>query len=209
MNIKTAILLPVIVITVMSSSACLAAAVDNTVATNCEEIHLLYEADQADRIKIESTGPGTWQMQEMMKITQRDAERRKRTLELLNSGQLRSADDYYYSAMVMQHGDKSDEYLLCHVLATASIKLGREKSAWLAAASLDRYLMKIGQPQIFGSQFNNPQPADLSKFTNEPYNQKLVSDSLRKIFYQPPLEETNNRLQLLKNNHPLPPTSPN
>jgi hypothetical protein len=110
--------------------------------------------------------------------------------------------------MVMQHGDQADEYLLAHILATASLKLGREKSAWLAAASLDRYLMKIGQPQLFGSQFNNPQPSDLSKWTNEPYNEKIVSDSLRKIYYQPTLEETKNRLELLKSNKPLPSTSP-
>jgi len=184
------------------------AALDNPVQ-NCEEIQLLYKADQSDREKIESSGSGTWQMQEMIKISQHDAERRKRTLELLNEGKLGSADDYYDAAMVMQHGDKPDDYLLSHVLASASLKLGREKSAWLVAASLDRYLMKIGQPQIFGSQFNNPGGGDPSKWTNQPYNEKLVSDSLRKIYYQPTLEETMNRLERLKNNKPLAPTTPN
>ncbi|MBX9724507.1 MAG: hypothetical protein K2X81_24065, partial [Candidatus Obscuribacterales bacterium] len=148
-------------------------------------------------------GASTWQTQEMIKMSQQDAERRKRTQELLTNGKLRSADDYYHAAMIMQHGDKADEFLLSHILATASLKLGRKKSAWLVAASLDRYLMKIGQPQIFGSQFNNLQPADPSKWTNEPYNDKLVSDSLRKIYYQPTHEEIKKRLDLLKNNKPL------
>jgi hypothetical protein len=208
MKIRTASLIASTIIISMSSCLQSSAAPLNNPTPKSEGIQLLYEADQADRVKIESSGSGTWQMQEMIKISQRDAERRKRTRELLNDGKLRSADDYYHAAMVMQHGDQADEYLLAHILATASLKLGREKSAWLAAASLDRYLMKIGQPQLFGSQFNNPQPSDLSKWTNEPYNEKIVSDSLRKIYYQPTLEETKNRLELLKSNKPLPSTSP-
>lgn len=209
MKIKMATLIASTIITLMSCCALSPAAPLDDPAPSCEEIRLLYEADQVDRVKIESSGSGTWQMQEMIKISQRDTERRKRTQELLNYGKLRSADDYYHAAMVMQHGDKADEFLLSHILATASLKLGREKSAWLVAASLDRYLMKIGQPQIFGSQFNNPQPTDPSKWTNEPYNEKLVSDSLRRIYYQPTLEEIRNRLELLKNNRPLASTSPN
>ncbi|MBX9770643.1 MAG: hypothetical protein K2X29_04700 [Candidatus Obscuribacterales bacterium] len=209
MKIKTATLIASTIITLMSCCAPSSAAPIDKLAASCEEIRLLYEADQADRVQIESSRSATWQTQEMIKISQRDAERRKRTQELLNDGKLRSADDYYYAAMVLQHGDKADDFLLSHILATASLKLGREKSAWLFAASLDRYLMKIGQPQIFGSQFNNPQPADPAKWTNEPYNQKLVSDSLRKIYYQPTLQEIKNRLELLKNNKPLTPTAPN
>jgi hypothetical protein len=208
MNNKTVILMASVLVTLTSSWwHNPTAALDKT--ANCEEIQLLYDADQAERVKIESSGSGTWSMEEMIKISQRDAERRKRTMELLNDGKLRTAEDYYNAAMVMQHGDTTDDYLLAHVLATASLKLGREKSAWLAAASLDRYLMKIGQPQIFGSQFNNPQSADPSKWTNQPYNEKLVSDPLRKMYYQPTLEETMNRLARLKDNKPLAPTSPN
>lgn len=209
MKIKTATLIASTIISLMSCCALSSAAPQDMPAASCEEIRLLYEADQADRAKISSPGSGTGQMQEMIKISQRDAERRKRTQELLNDGQLRSADDYYCAAMVLQHGDKPDDFLLSHILATASLKLGREKSAWLVAASLDRYLMKIEQPQIFGSQFNNPHPADPAKWTNEPFNEKLVSESLRKIYYQPTLQEIKNRLELLKSNKPLAPTSPN
>ncbi len=144
----------------------------------------------------------------MLKMAQRDRERRQQTMQLLKGGRLHSADDYFYAGMVMQHGDKPDDFLMAHVLAAASLRLGREKSAWLAAASLDRYLMKIGQAQIFGSQFNNVQSADPSQWTNQPYNDKLVCDDLRKIYYQPTFEETEKRLQLLKSNKPLGPSSP-
>ncbi len=183
------------------------AAGDNQ-TTDCEEIRFLYEADQEDRTKLESAGSGAWQPQEMSRLSERDVERRKQTLELLNGGKLRSADDYFYAAMVMQHGNKAEEYLLAHILATASLKLGREKSAWLAGSSLDRYLIKIGQPQVFGSQFNNSQPTDPSKWTNEPYNQNLVPDALRKIYYQPTLEETKSRLESLRNNKQLKSSAP-
>jgi hypothetical protein len=177
-------------------------------AGDCAEIKSLYDADQGDRTMMESSGSGSWLPQDMMKIAERDVERRKRTRQLLDDGSLKSADDYYHAAMVMQHGDKPDDFLLANILANASVKLGREKSAWLAAASLDRYLMKIGQPQIFGTQFNSAKPSDPSTWTNEPYNKTLVSDTLRKIYLQPTLDETQKRLENLKNNKPLKSTSP-
>jgi hypothetical protein len=33
-----------------------------------------------------------------------------------------------------------------------AMKLGHEEAPWIAAASLDRYLVSIGQPQIYGTQ---------------------------------------------------------
>ena len=56
--------------------------------------------------------------------------------------------------MIFQHGTKPEDYLLAHVLATAALRKGGAPLApGLVAATLDRYLQSIGQPQVFGTQF--------------------------------------------------------
>jgi len=54
-------------------------------------------------------------------------------------------------------------------LATVGIAKGSAKPGWIAAATLDRYLQKIKQPQIYGTQYHiGPNQGD--KFTQDPYN---------------------------------------
>ena len=48
---------------------------------------------------------------------------------------------------------------------------------WISAATLDRYLHSIHQPQIYGTQFNFKPGGHI---TQEPYNRHLVSDALRR-----------------------------
>ncbi|HEY1494975.1 MAG TPA: hypothetical protein VGF49_10555, partial [Candidatus Solibacter sp.] len=65
----------------------------------------------------------------------------------------------------------------------------------LSAATLDRYLQKIGQPQIFGTQFRfeGDHP-----WTMDPYNEKLLPDSFHAIFGVPPLEEERKQLEEIR-----------
>lgn len=115
----------------------------------------------------------------------RDEERRARTLALLNSGKLRSGDDFWRAAFVFQHGSEPNSYLLAHTLAVIATARGRRDATWIAAATLDRYLQNIGQKQIYGTQFTT-RPGQPT--TQEPYDRTLVSDALRAALGVPPLE---------------------
>jgi hypothetical protein len=87
-------------------------------------------------------------------MTTNDVARRQRASQLLNQGVLQTGEDFHDAAFIFQHGDKADDYLLAHVLAMMAVSKGDQRSRWLAAATLDRYLQMIGQPQIFGTQFS-------------------------------------------------------
>ena len=67
--------------------------------------------------------------------------------------QLYTGADNYYAAMILQHGEKPEDYLLAHELCIVAISKREAKAKWLAAATEDRFLMMIGRPQRFATQF--------------------------------------------------------
>jgi hypothetical protein len=132
------------------------------------ELTTIFAADQADR----KDGINTdWTV-----VAPRDQARRKRVRQMLDEGQLHSADDFYHAAFVFQHGDEADDYLLAHVLAMAAQGKGHPQAGWIAMATLDRYLQKVGQSQVLGTQ--NPYGAG-GALTKGLYNDALIPDSLR------------------------------
>ncbi len=145
--------------------------------TTNSEMTRLFDEDQAAR-KIAKID---WTV-----VAKADAARRARTLELLNQGKLHTGADFLHAAFVFQHGDKPADYLLAHTLAMAAVKQGRPDASWIAAATLDRYLQNIGQPQVYGTQFTVKGNAPA---TQAPMDGKLVPDSLRRIFGVPPLAQ--------------------
>ena len=76
---------------------------------------------------------------------------------------------------------------------------GNESAKWIAAATLDRYLQSIKQPQIFGTQYpldpKLPHSVEggnapfLAGRTLEPYNEQFLLDSVRLDFCVPVLEQ--------------------
>lgn len=106
-----------------------------------------------------------------------DAERREQTRKLLAIGALHTGKDYEEAAFVFQHGDSPQDYLLAHTLAMVAVSKGDATAIWIAAATLDRYLQKAGQKQIFGTQYLTDSKGN---WTQEPYDQGLVSDALRR-----------------------------
>ncbi len=162
-------------------------------ATNAEMTRI-FTADQADRSKTDAD----WRA-----IGAADTLRRQRTQALLDAGQLNSGDDFYHAAFVFQHGDTANDYLKAHILATIAAARGKPAAVWIAAATLDRYLQAIGQPQVLGTQFKIPNNAPA---TQEPYNRTLVSDALRKALRVPPLAEQEK--QRIEYSTPPPTTTP-
>jgi len=92
----------------------------------------------------------------------------------MSEGRVQSGEDYYYAAFIFQHGQKPSDYLYAHVLAVTAVNKGFKSAIWLCAATLDRYLCSIKQPQVFGTQIGS---LDDGPTTQEPYDKEMVSDT--------------------------------
>lgn len=157
------------------------------------DMQMLFKADQAVRsgIRPEQFTDRAF----VTKMIAEDQERRLKVRKLLDSGALRSGEDYYAAAYVFQHGSTADDYLLAHSLALAAVANGKKDATWIAAATLDRYLQKIGQKQIYGTQFISVKATGP---TMEPYDRTLVPDGLRKVLGVPERKLQDERLEKLK-----------
>jgi hypothetical protein len=132
------------------------------------ELAAIFDVDQADR----KDGLNTdWAV-----VAPRDKGRRAQVRKMLDAGELRSADDFYKAAFIFQHGDEPNDYLLAHVLAMAAQAKGQPQAGWIAMATLDRYLQKIGQAQVMGTQSLNGAGGVLTRGL---YDDALIPDSLR------------------------------
>jgi hypothetical protein len=147
----------------------------------------IYDEDQADR---NSDGEIDW-----AKVTPRDEQRRLATRKLLETGALHTGGDFNHAAFVFQHGSTADDYLLAHTLAMVAVGKGERSSLWIASATLDRYLMMVKQPQVYGTQFMGSKDGG---FSQEPYNRDLVSDALRGELGVPPMAQQVERMQQLR-----------
>ena len=136
------------------------------------EIRRIFEADQKVRQFTKSPSQQEWTV-----IARQDAGRRDETRKLLAAGQLHAGEDFEQAAFIFQHGDSPDDFLLAHTLAIVAVAKGNHGAAWIAAATLDRYLQSAGKPQIYGTQYKSGsgEPA-----TQEPYNRDLIPDALRR-----------------------------
>lgn len=148
--------------------------------TDNAELQRIFDADQGDR-----TPPIDWNT-----VSARDEARELRVKALLSAGALRTGADFFHAAMVLQHAPTPNDYLLCHDLCVIAIGKGEERAKWLAAASLDRFLVSIDRPQRFGTQFGASRP-------NQPMRLRpvdpSVTDELRRAFNVPSLEEARAR----------------
>ena len=111
----------------------------------------LYEQDQADR----SDDSIDWRQ-----VSRRDSLRRVRVRELLDANQVATSEDYRHAAMVFQHGSDTTAAWLAFDLAERAVELDSSNAdaKWLMAAAWDRYQMRRGEPQWYGTQFVKDPP---------------------------------------------------
>ncbi len=147
---------------------------DDTDVSNLEMKNIF---DEDQRVRQSGVGEIDWKT-----VEKTDAARRDATRKLLSDGKLHTGEDFERAAFVFQHGDSPDDYLLAHTLAIVAVARGQSGAAWIAAATLDRYLQSIHQPQIYGTQFDTPSDGPV---TQEPYNRDLICDTLRRQLYVP------------------------
>lgn len=156
-----------------------------------EEVARMYAEDQSDR------EPKDGKSIDWTVVRPRDKARQTRVMELYTAGELLTGRDYYHAGMILQHGNRPEDYLLCHELCVAAVfEAGHSEKVswlpdakWLAAASEDRFLLSIGRSQRFGTQFG--------KERNSPWRLKKledgVTDELRKAWSVPALSKAKER----------------
>jgi hypothetical protein len=130
-------------------------------------------------------------------ISERDEQRHTQVHKLLAEGKIKTGREYYYVALIFQHSVKAEDLMFAHVLAMTSVSKGYFPSRWLAAATLDRYLQTIKQPQVFGTQFFRPSKD--TNWTMEPYDHNVLSDDERALWCVIPLAEQEKLLKDMQN----------
>lgn len=181
----------IVALVIVTTSACVALANETPVQdqTDNEELKRLFDEDQSDR-RPEAGKPIDWSL-----IGPRDHEREQRVKELLANGALQTGADFFHAAMVLQHAIEPDDYLLCHDLCIIAIAKGEMRAKWLAAASMDRFLVSVGRLQRFGTQFGGNRPGMPPQL--RPVDPQ-VSDELRREFNVPPLAKAKERETMMR-----------
>jgi hypothetical protein len=152
--------------------------------TDSEELARLYGEDQADRMP-EGGKPIDWAV-----VGPRDRRREVRVKALYEAGEIRTGKDYHRAAMILQHAGEPEDYLLAHEFCVVALARGEPDARWLAAATEDRFLMRIGRPQRFGTQYRSEGPdAPVRLYEVGPG----ITDGLRKELGVPTLEEARKR----------------
>jgi hypothetical protein len=128
-------------------------------------------------------------------VTRTDEERIKIVLSLIAEGALKSPEDKFNAALVLQHTpgtfcDKQlvskspDNYLLAHNLFKSAFEAGYKEARYLVAASIDRYLSFTEGYQKYGT--NRIVNQETGKEELVPIDRK-TPDSERAKYGVPPL----------------------
>ena len=152
----------------------------------------LHAADQKDREKVYTS------VQDVEELKARDSERRHELVEMIGQGGVNTSNDMYHAAVLFLHGTEPKEFLSSHRLATMAAINGHRPSRWLAAASLDRFLMSIGLPQTYGTQFEHNEEDNRYQL-RLPIDDTTVLHFEKRFFDVPPvverLSQLNRRIQ--------------
>lgn len=142
----------------------------------------LYAGDQKDRESPLTTN------QQVEQLRQRDLARRKEVFEMITGGNVNTVNDLYRAAVILLHGAEPKEFLAAHRLAVMASVNGHKPARWLSAASLDRFLMSIGLPQTYGTQFEH-NPEDGRYQLRLPIDDSSILHFEKRFFNVPPVIE--------------------
>jgi hypothetical protein len=139
--------------------------------------------------------------------------RRAEVRKLLEEGKLTSGEDFSDAALIFQHGQTPEEFLFAHVLAVEALIRAGSADKWLAAATLDRYLQAVNRAQVFGTQYPGDKAAGNTtkpqvdphvmniQRTQQPYDAKLLPDSVRQDFCVPDVSQQEKNLAIFNTGH--------
>ena len=135
----------------------------------------LFSADQAARYL-----PGS----DAQQLDRDDTARRVEVSGYIQNGQIHNERDLVYAAFIFQHGDCPEHYHFANQLAKIALDAGYEEAGWIYAATLDRYLMSLGELQKFGTQYTRVE-GELKLYPVDP----TTTDAERARYNVPPLSE--------------------
>ena len=142
------------------------------------ELKRLYKNDQESRKKLD------WNdKDQVLRLFKEDSARTILVNEMLREGKIKTARDLYHAAMIFQHGKTLSSYKLAVALSKSAAELGSRDGNWLYARALDRFLLKSGLKQKFGTQFSKIS----GKWVLDPYDEK-TTDEERARYDVPSLE---------------------
>ena len=164
---------------------CLAFGSSAETPPDSERLAEIFSEDQAAR----QAAPIDWEAVWVM-----DAQHRKEVLGMLSAGKIRTSNDFYRAAMLMQNGETTGEYQLAFSLSRISATLdpSNRNALWLSAASWDRILMSKGVPQWYGTQYRTPSPGAPTELYR--IDESIVTDAERAATNVPPLQEAKDLL---------------
>jgi hypothetical protein len=136
----------------------------------------LYLDDQKSRINFAELNND-----ELISLFNNDAERRNKLLSIISYNQNISCDEWYYAAVIMQHGGTLSDLSIALEFAKNAIKCepANKEFKWLAAAIQDRILMISNLPQWYGTQYYKDSNLPNSHFTLWPIDPDKISDEER------------------------------
>ena len=121
-------------------------------------------------------------------INVRDEARRHEILGMLKRTEVRTAQDYFYAAVIFHHGQTFEHYRMASSLAWIAHEFEPENStyAWQTASSWDRMMLKKDRPQWYGVQAHR---ADQERLVLSNIDETAVSDEERATYNVKPLAE--------------------
>ena len=149
-----------------------------TQAADNEELATMYEVDQNSR-----QGEIDWSI-----VAAEDRKRETRVYEMIEAGDIVTANDHFHAAMILQHGTDPADYDKAHELSKRAYEMDPELkvAGWLSAATKDRYLLSIGEPQWYGTQFGGNHGVIVMREVDE----SKVTDQQRQALGVPTLEQS-------------------
>lgn len=154
----------------------------------------LFMEDQGDRMVLLQHGLGAIPPDSAAALTQRDRRRLEQVRTLVEAGVLKLGIDYQRAATVFQHGKDSADFRTAYELASKAVALGQNDARGLAAASLDRYLISVGKPQKFGTQWRKGATGEIELYPVDP----MTTDEERAIWGIAPLETLRKQARNMK-----------
>lgn len=148
----------------------------------------LYADDQAARYA------GFADVRSLLGLLIGDWQRLQQVRRIMDAHMLSRAEDYYHAAMILQHGQRPDDFLRAQAAAQRAAELGDARGIGLSALAEDRYLISLDQPQRYGSQFFCSSPEGWQLY---PVDQ-AVTDQERQALGMPSLDEQLERLRQIQ-----------
>jgi tetratricopeptide (TPR) repeat protein len=112
------------------------------------ELQRLMREDQLAR-----TGAGPRTPEAFRAFMEADRTRRQQVEAMLAAGAVKSGADYRAAALIFQHGDTLADYARARELALEAARRGSPQGMRLAVLAWDRWLVKAGYLQRFGTQY--------------------------------------------------------